>query len=162
MAPLAPVWESARMAANTERKRGAQDSALAIARKLETLRPQDMSERQWTIAAGVSPSFFSNLRGTPTKPPSDPSVDQLRKVLRVAGVTLSEFFLSEAAGRLLASPSRQVLEQAFGDVWAGLPSEQDRQIAYLAETALRALGLPDIDAAKPGGTVPDDRAARVK
>jgi len=146
------------MADKMDKKASAQLSALTIAARLAQ-NPHPISERQWTKDAEVSPSFFSNLRGTPTKPPSDPSVDQLRKMLSVRGLNLAEFFLEEARGKLVRVPTKQALEQALADVWEGLPKGRDRQIAYVAENVLRALQLPENEAAKPGEGLSDDLAA---
>lgn len=141
MASTAGVWDISNMVERTDKQESARLSALTIAARLAQA-PHPISERQWTIDAGVSPSFFSNLRGTPTKPPSDPSVDQLRRVLRVRGMNLAEFFLPEAHGRLSRVPTKRELEQALADVWEGLPKDKNRRIAFVAESVLLALGLP--------------------
>lgn len=146
------------MADKTDKKASAQLSALTIAARLAQ-NPHPISERQWTKDAEVSPSFFSNLRGTPTKPPSDPSVDQLRKVLSVRGLSLAEFFLAESRGKLARVPTKQALERALADVWEGLPKGRDRQIAYVAENVLRALQLPENEAAKLDAELSGDLAA---
>lgn len=129
------------MAKRLDKKESAQRSALAIAERLAAI-PRNISERQWTMDAGVSPSFFSNLRGTPTKPPSDPSVDQLRQILSVRGVTLSEFFLPEASSRVVRVPTQRDVERAFERALAGLPAKQSARPAYLASVVAGALGLP--------------------
>jgi hypothetical protein len=142
MARYKRLWDIPYMASRPDKKESAQRSALTIAERLEDVKPSDLSERQWTQKAGVSPSFFSNLRGTPTKPPSDPSVDQLRQVLRVVRVSLAEFFLPEADGALARAPSRRAVEQAIADALPSLPSKAADRARYLAEVVAGVLALP--------------------
>lgn len=99
------------MSKTVGKKERAQASALKIADKLSRLLKEKDSERQWTKDAGVSPSFFSNLRGTPTKPPSDPSVDVLRQVLSAREMTLAEFFVDEARGRVEKATRESSVDQ---------------------------------------------------
>jgi hypothetical protein len=132
----------AAMATRDGKKESAQQSALAIAAKLSRLERQFPSEAQWLQKAGVSPSFFSNLRGTPTKPPSDPSVDNLRAVLRAVNVTLPELFADEARGRLVPAPTEQEIEQALRDAMPDMPRSPERRAEYLASVVLSLLGLP--------------------
>lgn len=141
IAPGSFAWDIPNMASNPDRKQNAQRSALDIADRLAALKGE-LSERQWTIAADVSPSFFSNLRGTPTKPPSDPSVDQLRKVLRARNITLPEFFLSEAQGRVVRMPTRQAAEKAIYDALKGMPPKKADQPRYLLQAVQELLRLP--------------------
>lgn len=130
------------MAAKSDRKDEAERSALRIARKLAVIKPDDLSERQWCDKAGVSPSFFSNLRGTPSKPPSDPGIDKLRSVLSVANITLAEFFADEARGKVAMVPTKQELAAVLGDALPGRPRQEDRLAEYLAETVIDILALP--------------------
>ena len=90
------------------KKQRAESSARAIAARLEAmgLPPAFRSERQWIGAAGVSSSFFTNLRGSDNKPPSDPSIGNLRLILEAGGSSLPEFFLDEAKGRVVRPPTR--------------------------------------------------------
>lgn len=141
IAPRPLAWDIPNMASNPDRKENAQRSALEIADRLLGLKG-DVSERQWTIEAEVSPSFFSNLRGTPTKPPSDPSVDQLRRVLRARDVTLPEFFFPEAQGRLARMPTRQVAEKAIADALKEMPAKKADQPRYLLQAVQALLRLP--------------------
>lgn len=129
------------MAANPDRKADSERSALRIARRLLQLNPFG-SEAQWCKAAGVSASFFSNLRGTPTKGPSDPSVGKLRAMLEAAGVTLSEFFAEEARGKVALLPTKPTLEQVIAAALPGRPRQEDRLPEYLAEIVLELLQLP--------------------
>ncbi len=130
-------------------KPGKQERSQASARRIaEGLKrmglpePYD-SERQWIQAAGVSASFFTNLRGSAAKPPSDPSVGNLRRMLEVAGSSLPEFFLEEAKGRVMRPPTRQAIEAAIADALEELPARgRERRVEYLAATVERLLGLP--------------------
>lgn len=142
MAPTALPWDMRCMAANPERKADSERSALRIGRRLLQLMPTGWNERQWCKAAGVSSSFFSNLRGTPTKGPSDPSVGKLRAMLEAAGVTLSEFFAEESQGRVTLMPTKPTLEQLIAAALPGRPRQDDRLAEYLAETVLELLELP--------------------
>jgi hypothetical protein len=141
IAPTILPWDIRCMAANPARKAESERSALRIVRRLLQLNPFD-SEAKWCKAAGVSSSFFSNLRGTPTKGPSDPSVGKLRAMLEAAGVTLSEFFAEEAQGRMTLMPTKPTLEQVIAAALPGRPRQEDRLPEYLAEIVLELLALP--------------------
>ena len=82
------------MTARPDKKNLAEASARAIAERFRRLGLPERfrSERQWVEAAGVSSSFFTNLRGNETKPPSDPSVGNLRRVLEAGGTSRPQFF----------------------------------------------------------------------
>jgi hypothetical protein len=135
------------MSASSSKKAEAERSAREIYRKLMAIeRPKDLSNNRWTAAAGVSTSFFTNMQGE-TKPASNPSVHNLRLILAQVGMTLPEFFLSEARGRLMRVPTKRELEQALDDVWEGLPKDRNKRIAFVAESVLRALELPENKAA---------------
>ena len=134
-------WDMAGMA-KVDKKERARKSALHIADKLERLDHGHPSARQWLIAAGVSGSFLTNMRGTPTKAPADPSVDQLRRVLHAANLTLPEFFLDEARGRVVRVPTKQALEEALVDAFPQMPRRAEDRSSYLAQVVLDALGLP--------------------
>lgn len=133
------------MAEKTEKQERSQASARRIAEGLRKmgLPPRYESERQWIQAAGVSASFFTNLRGSAAKPPSDPSVGNLRRILEAAGSSLPEFFAGEAKGRVVRPPTRQEIEQAIADALEDLPARgRERRVEYLASTFERLLGLP--------------------
>jgi hypothetical protein len=138
----APAWDIRGMAERTEKKLESERLALELARRLTPLKPPLFSEAQWLIEAEVSPSFFSNLRGTPTKPPSVPSVENLSKVLKVANVTLSEFFLPDAHGKVALAPTAQELEKALRYALMSLPKRPSDRPAYLLEAVQGVLGLP--------------------
>jgi hypothetical protein len=143
MAGSRPPCDIFPMVANREKKAEAERRAREIYERLMRIRPEGMSNNQWTAKAGVSTSFFTNMQGG-SKPASEPSIGNLRLVLNAVGASLPEFFLQEAQGRLMHRPTRQELEQALADVWEGLPSgSPDRQIAYVAQALLPALGLPE-------------------
>lgn len=155
------------MPAKPDKKAVAEHSAREIYRKLMALpRPLDLtSNNDLTKAAGVSTSFFTNLKGKDgeePKAPSNPTVSNLRLVLEKLGVTLPEFFLDEGQGRVVQVPTTQELEQALADVWEGLPRGKDRQIAFVAESVLRALALPETAGAKQDEGSTDQGAARAK
>lgn len=128
--------------ASTEKKQEAEALALAIAERLKALQPELWSERHWADKAGVSASFFSNLRGTPTKPPSVPSVKQLADVLAAVNVSLSEFFLPDARGKVGRVPSEQALERRLSMALVELPKKPADRLPYLLDTVLGVLGLP--------------------
>jgi hypothetical protein len=158
-------WDMLRMAARDGKKESAQKSALAIAAKLARLEHQFPSEAQWCKHAGVSSSFFSNLRGTPTKPPSDPSVDSLRSVLRSVNFTLPEMFADEARDRLVPAPTEQAIEQALRDALPDMPRSPERRAEYLASVVLTLLGLPQgrpaTEATEPESERVEDAPPRV-
>lgn len=131
------------MAKAPKKKEEAQVRAAELAERLALIKPDDLTERQWCIQAGVSSSFFSNLRGTPTKPPSEPSIGNLREILRIADITLPAFFADEAQGRLVLAPSEQALEEAFRDALPLMPKTGDRRAKYLVEVVGRLLRLPE-------------------
>jgi SOS-response transcriptional repressor LexA len=54
---------------------------------LSRLRPDDMTEAKWTRAAGVSRSFFQDLKTKGTRP----RIDTLKKMLDAIHVSMSEF-----------------------------------------------------------------------
>lgn len=156
------AWDIPNMAKAPKKKEEAEASALEIAERLAAIQPAELTERQWCIKAGVSASFFSNLRGTPTKAPSEPSVGNLRSILKVAGVTLSEFFAIEAHGRMVRAPNERALAEALEEALPQMPRAADRRAQYLAEVVRRILSLPGDRAANPaneGEPVAPDGAA---
>ncbi|MES3042703.1 hypothetical protein [Sphingomonas faeni] len=138
----APAWDICGMADRTEKKMESERLALELVGRLTRLKPQFLSEAQWLAEAEVSPSFFSNMRGTPTKPPSVPSVENLSKVLKVAGVTLSEFFLPDARGKVTLAPTAQELDRAIRYALVSLPKRPSDRPAFLLEAVQGVLGLP--------------------
>jgi len=137
-----PLWDMAAMAKSQGKTEESQKRAVVLAARLEQIRPDGWSERQWCLKAGVSSSFFSNMRGTPTKPPSEPSIGNLRLVLETAGTSLPEFFVAEARGRVVRTPNRRELERAFAEALPGLPRAPDRRAQYLVQSVADVLGLP--------------------
>ncbi len=109
--------------------------------QLMRIKPAGLTERQWTIKAGVSPSFFVNLRGSATKPPSEPTIGNLRAVVEATGVSLLDFFALEASVRMV--PTKQALEKALSEVLDRLPNEPEDRLAYLATNLSGALALPE-------------------
>ena len=128
------------------RKAAIERETQAIYRRLMKLRDElqpGLSGNDWTRQAGVSTSYFTNMQGV-SKPASEPGVVRLREVLGVLGLSLSEFFLDEAQGRVVRAPDEQALEQAFRDALAGvkLPANPDARASFLASTVRQILGLP--------------------
>lgn len=159
MATSSPPCDIFPMVANRDKKAEAERRAREIYERLMQIRPEGMSNNQWTAKAGVSTSFFTNLQGG-SKPASEPSIGNLRLVLNAAGASLPEFFLHESAGRLMSRPTRRELEQALAAVWEGLPSgSPSRQIAYVAQALLPALGLPEPDGSSQGDGLNDGEGA---
>lgn len=114
------------MAAKANKKALSEARAIALAERLVALKPDDLSERQWCIKAGLSTSFFSNLRGTPTKRPSEPSIGNLQDILEAAGSSLVEFY-----GAPLPSP------------WLPKPETLNEMLTGAAHTAPEILSTPD-------------------
>lgn len=100
-------------------------------------RPAGLSNNEWAAKAGVNTSFFTNLRNG-----SEPSVGNLRAVLEVVGLSLPEFFASEAAGRLIFAPDERQLIGAIRDALPGLPKRHDRRAEYLADVVQAVLRIP--------------------
>jgi hypothetical protein len=145
------------MAARSDKKNLAEASARGIAARFRALGLPERfrSERQWVEKAGVSSSFFTNLRGSETKAPSDPSVGNLRLVLEAGGSSIPEFFADEAQGRLVSPPTRPELEAALRDALDALPARKERRAEYLASVVESLLRLPRNRPASRGGAAAD-------
>ena len=129
------------MALGAGKKAEAEQRSRVLYARLMALKPDDLSERAWLRNAGVNSSFFSNLRNKG----AEPTIGNLRAVLEAIGLTIPEFFVSEAQGRLFPAPSEQELTEAIRRVLPGLPAttpSSDRRAEYLAATVLDVLGLP--------------------
>lgn len=112
--------------------------ARALYERLMALpRDKDLSNNEWTRRAKVNTSFFTNLKNG-----SEPSVGNLRAILEVVGVSLPEFFLDEAQGRLAKTPTVAQLAAAIEAVLPGLPRNLDKRAQYLAEAVQSVLELP--------------------
>ena len=118
--------------------------AQAIYDRLMALRPADVSNNMWAKQAGVNTSFFTNL-----KKGSEPSVGNMRAILKAVGLTLPEFFASEANGRLIPRPTQEQLEAAIRAVMPGLPRNPDKRVKYLAGAVSAVLALQE----KPSSNV---------
>lgn len=126
------------MAANNDKKADAERRAKALYERLMQIRPEGLSNNQWTAKAGVSTSFFTNMQGR-NKPASEPSIGNLRLVLKAIGMTLPEFFLDEAPGQYVRLPTKRALERVLAEALDELPSQPDRHPEYVAEAVLRVL-----------------------
>lgn len=138
---LSAAWDT-RVMVKAEKKQEAEAFAREIARRLDAVRPPHWNEKNWTEIAGVSPSFFSNLRGTKSKPPSVPSVKLLADLLAAADVTLAEFFLPDALGRVVRMPNEQDAERRLTAALVQLPRKPADRVPYLLRTLRGVLGLP--------------------
>jgi hypothetical protein len=150
------------MVARSDKKDLAEASARGIAERFRRngIPERFRSERQWVEASGVSSSFFTNLRGSESKAPSDPSVGNLRLVLEAGGSSIPEFFLEEAQGRLVRPPTRSELEAAFRDALDDLPARRERRAEYLASVVESLLRLPQSRRASPDAETKQGEGAR--
>lgn len=140
------------MASREGKREEAARRARVLYARLLRIKPADLTERQWTIRAGVSSSFFTNMAKG-----SEPSIGNLRLVLDEIGVSLPEFFVHEAEGKLLPAPNEQELADALRRVLPGLPKSLDRRAEYLAATVSDVLGLPARMRSNPAnGNSPDE------
>lgn len=138
MFELEQVWDISHGMTEGEKRRAAAERARAIYDRLMQLpRPSNMSNNEWTRQAGVNTSFFTNVRNG-----SEPSIGNLRAVLEAVGVSLPEFFLPEAHGRLVKALNSQELKLALLDALPGLPRTPERRAEYIAEVVADVLALP--------------------
>ncbi|MGI4877559.1 MAG: hypothetical protein ACRYG4_08745, partial [Janthinobacterium lividum] len=82
--------------------------------------------------------------GTMGKPPSEPSVGNLRSLLEYVKVSIPEFFLDEAQGRLIRKPSRRSLEETIEIALKSQPRSADKRASYLAAVIEETLELPEL------------------
>ena len=144
------------MAGKEQKKSMAEARATEIANRLERIRPQGLTDRQWCLRAGVSPSFFANLKGTASKRPSEPSVGNLRSMLRVVNTTLPDFFADEAEGRSAVLPTAEELELHIRELLPRMPWDPDKFARMLAQGLSLAIGLPAAHATTPANPDPTD------
>lgn len=130
------------MLGKAEKKAAAERRALEINDRLMDLKPTDLSEAQWCKRAGVSGSFFTNMRGKKGSPPSEPSLKNLIAVLDVINVTLPEFFLREGQGRVIPNPPEEDTVAAYRDLIQRLPKGADAGARFLNRNVRKLLGLP--------------------
>lgn len=96
-------------------------------------KPADLSERQWCLKAGVSTSFFTDIRkGTV------PSIDKVERMANAAGQSLAEFVTGASPERVSEQELRRAILDAFP--LPSVPPEQ--QASYLADIVLKILALP--------------------
>ena len=146
-----------RMTVSGKRAEAARSANAIYERLMKLRRTEDMSNNEWAKRAGVNTSFFTNLRKG-----SDPSIGNLRAVLAVAGVSLPEFFLDEASGRLILPPDVSALGGALADAISSMPRRADRRASYLAEILSGILALPQTEHATQSMMTSDDQAARAE
>lgn len=132
------------MKTGTKREEAADRAKGMFGKLMDLRRPASMSNNEWTRRAGVSTSFFTNLKNG-----SEPSVGTLRDVLRVVDVTLPEFFIEEAAGRMVRLPTQRELHDALQEALPELPRAPARRAEYLAEVVSQLLALPARQEASP-------------
>lgn len=131
------AWDMSSVMSRAAKKAESEQRAVRLYAMLMALKPANLTERQWTKKAGVSGSFFTNLKGG-----SEPSIGLLRQVLNAVGVSLPEFFVQEAEGRLVQAPNEQELAAAIERVLPGLPLAADKRAEFLASTVSGVLRLP--------------------
>lgn len=122
------LWNYAGMA-----KKPATGIASRLDAMLGRIKPDDMSERGWLLAAQVNTSFFTDLRkGTV------PSIDKVERLARAAGLSLAEFVSDGERVGVSASHLHKAIQEALPLP----PFPPERQAAYLADIVLDILGLP--------------------
>lgn len=135
------AWDTSDVLTKEEKRAEQEASARDIAKRLRQLDvPAALrdSNNEWCRRAGVNTSFFTALNKG-----SDPSVNNLRRILRAAGSSLPEFFLHEASRDLARRPTKQELENALLEAFDGpIPKSPGRRAEYLAEVVERLLELP--------------------
>lgn len=129
MVILYALWNYAAM--------GKQAAMSGIGSRLDALlsraKPADLSERQWCLKAGVSTSFFTDVRkGTV------PSIDKVERMANAAGQSLAEF----VSGGPQKGVNAARLQKAILDAFPLPPLPFDQQAGYLADVVLDILGLP--------------------
>lgn len=102
---------------------------------LSRVKPDELTERGWLLAAKVNTSFFTDLRNKGTAP----SIDKVERLARIAGLSLAEFVAGKKPDEAISASQ---LEQAILDSFPLPPLPFDRQAAYLADVVLDVLGLP--------------------
>lgn len=143
MARSPALWDISHMAVRPGKKSESEARARAIYQRLMQIdRPEGMSNNDWAKRAGVNTSFFTQLKGNDNKPPSEPSIGNLRLVLESVGSSIPEFFVDEARGRLVQAKSQQDVEQAFEDALREMPPKAADRPQYLAKVVGALLGLP--------------------
>lgn len=141
LAAAGGAWDMSDVLTKEEKRAEQEASARDIAKRLRQLDlPAAVrdSNNEWCRRAGVNTSFFTALSKG-----SDPSVNNLRRILRAAGSSLPEFFLHEASRDLARRPTRQELEQALLEALDGpFPKGAGRRAEYLAQAVEQLLELP--------------------
>lgn len=91
----------------------------------------------------------------------NPTINVLTSLAEALGRDLSVFGIAPGEQPSAdAGLTRQALEQALDDAWAGRPRQRDAQIRYFAETVLSVLELPDSQPSTLDETGNDEQADR--
>lgn len=122
---------------------------------LSRVKPVDLTERGWLLAAKVNTSFFTDLRNKGTAP----SIDKVERLARVAGLSLAEFVAGKKPDEAISASQ---LEQAILDSFPLPPLPFDRQAAYLADVVLDVLGLPPVESPIPANDETGAQAGSAK
>ena len=112
--------------------------AKALYDRLMSVKPMGLSHNDWTTRAGVNQSALNAVRKG-----SIPSIENLTNLLKAIGLTLPEFFLDEAEGRVIRTPSEEELQHAIREALPGLPSDPGRRMQYLVAVVADVLQLPE-------------------
>lgn len=123
---------------------GKQAAMSGIGSRLDALltraKPADLSERQWCLKAGVSTSFFTDVRKGAV-----PSIDKVERMANAVGQSLAEF----VSGGPQKGVNGARLQKAILDAFPLPPLPFDQQAGYLADVVLDILGLPPTQTTSP-------------
>lgn len=122
---------------------------------LKRIKPDDLSERGWLLAAQVNTSFFTDLRNKGTIP----SIDKVERLARVAGLSLAEFVSGDPASVPISAAQ---LQRAIEESFPLPPLPTDRQAAFLANVVLELLGLPPTAQTNQASAAIAEAAGRAK
>ncbi|PSJ39719.1 hypothetical protein [Allosphingosinicella deserti] len=111
--------------------------------RLVRLKPEGLSERAWTINAGVSSSFFEKIKAG-----EQPSEADLPKILGVIGVTQAEF---EGEGRSVVREPNKPSAEREDDFKSRTPREPGRTAPAISGDSARAPVQVEPGEAAPSG-----------
>lgn len=142
MARHQPLWEMANMETANDKKAEAEARARDLYERLMALKgDSNLSNNDWCKAAGVNTSFFTAMKGSDTKRPSEPSIGNLRLVLQAISSSIPEFFVDEARVKLVPLPNQAQLEGMMASLLkaVGLVPASDDIAGTLARRLPKAL-----------------------